>query len=385
MTTLRKTKRPSIPFKTQMKLWTLSAGRCEFLSCNEILWRDSLTFSEGNYSNIAHIISWVPSGPRGDSVLSPKLARDISNLMLLCQNHAKMIDIKKNIRRYSVERLLSFKRLHEARIRTQTDIKESRKTTVIRLQSNIRGRRVEVPQSDIYSALIAENRYPADEKGVFLDLTAIDYSPDRSFWDTAVKQINAGLDRTIPRGNDELRHTHLSIFGLAPIPLLVYLGYKIGNTIPSDIYVKTRGRNWRLTEKSSKKPPVRFVARHPRQRAGSKEVVLSIAISGSNSVGDIKMAIGKPIPIYELRIAHPGLDVIKSAKDLEVFRREYRSIMDEIRERHGKKVKIHLVAAVPSCAAIVCGGEILHGVDPSLIVYEHGDRSSGLFRALKLN
>ncbi len=381
----KKLKRPTIPIRTQIKLWTLAAGRCEFLGCNEKLWRDSLTFTEGNYSNIAHIISWTQTGPRGDPILSPKLATEFDNLMLLCEKHAKMIDEKKNIFKYTREKLRSFKKLHEDRIKIQTDINEERKTTVIRIQSNIRGRKVEVPQSDVYRALISENRYPNDEKGIFIDLTSLDYSYDSSFWDTALRQIESIVERGLSRGNDELTPTHISIFGLAPIPLLIYLGFKLGNTIPADIYVKTRGRNWYLTDGSPKPSRIRFDIKRPKFHSKPRDVVLAIAVSGLNSKNVIQKAIGrKSFPVYEMRTVRPSLDTIKSAEDLEIFRKNYRDILDEIRERCGKNVRIHLISAIPSCAAITCGREILHGVDPTLIVYEHGNQSTGLFSAIEV-
>lgn len=382
----KKITRPAIPIKTQMKLWTLSAGRCEFLGCNEIVWRDSLTFTEGNYSNIAHIISWTPTGPRGDQVFSPKLATNFNNLMLVCGKHGKMIDEKNNIDRYTIDKLQSFKSLHEERIKIQTSVKEARKSTVIRLQSNIRGRRVEVSQSDVYIALLEENRYPADEKGILIDLTSLDYSADNSFWETARRQIDSKIDREFSQGNDELRHKHLSIFGLAPIPLLVYFGFRISNTVPSEIYIKTREKNWHLGLEAGEDSKTEFKIIEPEFSSKPKEVVLSVAVSGSNSEFDIRKAIeGNDFPVYELRAIQPGIDFIKSSKDLENFRQAYRMILDKIREQCGKEVVIHLLAAVPSCAAIILGREVLHGVDPPILVYEHGDQSSGFFRVIEVN
>src|SRR3989344_1736754 len=155
---IKKEKRPPIPEKIQLRLWVLTAGRCEFPGCNKLLIRDELTLSPGNYSNISHIISWTSSGPRGDAELSPKLAADFSNLMLMCQPHGKQIDIKENLSIYTVDFLRQCKESHEQRIKIQTEIDVSRKTTAIRIQSNIRGRRVEVPHTEVYTALINAGR-----------------------------------------------------------------------------------------------------------------------------------------------------------------------------------------------------------------------------------
>ena len=75
-------------------LWAISAGRCQYRGCNKALYFDILTKRNYNQAYIAHIVSDSPNGPRGDIENSPKLADDISNLMLLCDSHHRFIDEK---------------------------------------------------------------------------------------------------------------------------------------------------------------------------------------------------------------------------------------------------------------------------------------------------
>ena len=76
-----KKKRPAIPENVKRELWIKSGGRCEFRGCNKYLYKDGVTKQPRNLANIAHIVSWTPTGPRGNQN-SEKLATDISNLML---------------------------------------------------------------------------------------------------------------------------------------------------------------------------------------------------------------------------------------------------------------------------------------------------------------
>ena len=377
-----KPKRPHISIKTQLQLWVVSAGRCQFPGCNEFVLKDSTTLTEGNYSNIAHIISWTPTGPRGDSVLSPKLAKDISNLMLMCLNHGKMIDTKKNIPTYTVDFLRKCKEVHENRIKLQTSIDISRKTTAVRLQTNIRGRLVSVSQPDVYTALIAAGRYPHDEKGIHIDLTNLHYSADKSSWETATKQIDATLSSALTVGNNERKEDHFSVFGIAPIPVLAYLGFKLGNTIPADIYIKLREKPWSRT---SSDPKLAFTLAKPRSKDKTETIALSIAISGTTSQSEIEKRLGKNIPVYEIKLKKSQIDQIECIEDLESFRKLYRETIDEIRELHGKKCKIHLFGAMPTCAAIICGREIIHGVDPTIVMYEYLNQEEGFIPALTIN
>lgn len=375
-------KRPSIPLRTQLKLWVISGGRCQFPGCPEFLLHDRLTLSEGNYSNISHIISWTASGPRGDIVLSPKLGKDISNLMLTCQVHGKLIDKKENIQTYTVDFLGKVKEEHENRIKIQTEIDVARKSTTVRLQANIRGRLASISQSDAYTALIAAGRYPNDEKGIHVDLSTLHYSADTSAWNTAMNQINISLANAFAVGNDQKKHEHLSVFALAPIPILVYLGFKLGNTIPADIYIKLRERPWHRVSAVSK---LQFTFSRPKKKIKSQTVALSIAISGQTKLNEITKIVGKDTPMYEIKLKKAEIDQIESIEDLESFRKSYREAIDKIRECHGKKCKIHLFGAMPACAAVVCGREIIHGVDPSILVYEHMDQEEGFSYALTIN
>ena len=82
----------SVPEAVKLRLWGRAGGRCEYDGCNDRLWLDSLTKFEFNAAYVAHIIADSPGGPRGDSVLSDKLKADISNLMLICDKHHRLVD-----------------------------------------------------------------------------------------------------------------------------------------------------------------------------------------------------------------------------------------------------------------------------------------------------
>ncbi|MFR3003903.1 MAG: hypothetical protein ACLTML_00425 [Blautia faecis] len=94
-----KKKRPAIPENVKRELWIKSGGRCEFRGCNKYLYKDGVTKQPRNLANIAHIVSWTPTGPRGNQN-SEKLATDISNLMLTCSEHNNLIDDPRYVEMY---------------------------------------------------------------------------------------------------------------------------------------------------------------------------------------------------------------------------------------------------------------------------------------------
>src|SRR5262245_18903511 len=90
-------RRVSLPDYVIAYVWARAAGRCAFLGCNAAVWMDVLTTKEANVGKLAHIVAASPDGPRGDPIESPKLAKDPSNLMLLCGAHHDLVDSKQNV------------------------------------------------------------------------------------------------------------------------------------------------------------------------------------------------------------------------------------------------------------------------------------------------
>ena len=145
--------RPHIPKSVQTHLWLRAGGRCEFRGCNKILYEDQVTQDPINEANIAHIISWTESGPRGDKILSPQLATDITNLMLTCPEHNHLIDSGENIEKYSVSFLQEMKREHEDSIRELTGLRTQLPKRVIELKSMIHGQRPSITPKEEADAL----------------------------------------------------------------------------------------------------------------------------------------------------------------------------------------------------------------------------------------
>src|SRR5208337_472785 len=121
--------RSNIPERIKIRIWGKAAGRCQYAGCNKPLWIDSLTKIEFNAAYIAHIIAERPDGPRGDQEFSEKLKDDISNLMLMCDEHHRLID-REDVEGHPVGKLQEMKRRHESRIALLTSIAENKKSHV---------------------------------------------------------------------------------------------------------------------------------------------------------------------------------------------------------------------------------------------------------------
>jgi hypothetical protein len=376
-----KNKRPKIPDDVKLKLWVLSGGRCEFPGCNKYVWRDGLTLKDDNFAQMAHLIAVSPNGPRGNAVLSPKLAKEFSNLMLLCLNHSKLIDGKhKNV--YPLDFLLKYKAQHEARIRIQTAIGPDMATTVLQFIANIRERKMEIVQSHAYEAVLP--KFPSDEKGILLDFTNKEGTGDKSYWKNFAKEINTSVQRALTIGNDRQRIQHLSVFAIGPIPLLIYLGNRIGGATPADIYKKHRDTdNWTWNKEPKNYSFKYKVERDLKNKSGSK-IALVLSLSGKVASEEVKKVL-KNGPLYEITIPTPDRDFLHYRSQLIEFSSIYRALLTEIRERHGNDCEIYIFPAIPVSIAVTCGRELLPKADPGIIVYDYDQARGGFVSTLKIN
>ena len=199
-------------------LYVRAGGRCEFDGCNQYLLEHHLTLAEGNYAQMAHIVAFREYGPRGKANNRPKSINKVDNLMLLCSGCHHLID--ENSKQYTVATLREYKKHHEERIRHVTSLGPDLKTTVVQLKAIIGSQTVAIPIAQVSEAVAP--RYPTDTHGLVIDLTKI-YGDDESFIKTATRTIDRELEHLYAPGMDLEYTRHISLFALAPIPLLVYL------------------------------------------------------------------------------------------------------------------------------------------------------------------
>lgn len=262
-----------IPDQTRLLLYVRAGGRCEFNGCNTYLLEHHLTQKEGNFGESAHVVAFNKGGPRGKTRSRPKNVHDISNLMLLCPLCHRLID--DNPQNYTVATLHEYKQQHEERIYLVTGLGPDLKTTIVQLKSNIGDHTVAIPAPQVIEAVAP--RYPSDRHGHIIDLTTI-HDDGEAFTKTAMNTIQRELGRVYAPGMDVERTRHISLFALAPIPLLVFLGSKLSNKVTVDFYQRHRDTgNW-IWKKDG--VPVSYQFGQLRGGTDRTKVALMLSLSG---------------------------------------------------------------------------------------------------------
>lgn len=366
---------------TELSLVARAGGRCEFRGCNEFLYTHPLTGEVGNFGENAHIVAFREGGPRGDAPDRPIDIDDVDNLMLLCRRDHKLIDDNED--RYTVEELRAHKCEHEARIKRVTGLGPSAQTTVLQLTAMIGTFKPVIGRSEISAALMP--RYPADWVSN-IDLTALGAETPGAMYELACRRIDQEVDKLHANGGDLERTQHLSVFALAPIPLLIKLGHAIGNKVATDFFQCHRNKpeRWSWFEGEE---PVRYKVTELAAGSDATKVALVLALSGPVSSASLPTAVDGRFSVYEISLVDrlPTTAFMRQREDLEAFRETYRSFLAEIRGRHPALRELHLFPAVPAPVAVVCGFDLLPKVDPELVIYDNVSEEGGFTERLRVN
>ena len=388
MTTKRKPKsmitRKTIPDHTRLKLWVKSAGRCEFSGCNKPLWRNDLTLSDGNFGEMVHIIGASKEGPRGNEE-SANLQIEFSNLMLMCHQCHKEIDA--NPKDYPPEKLRGWKSRHEDRIEIQTGYsKDIHKSTVLLFSVNISERIVPINRQAYLNAM--RPKFPSDEKGIKIAKANFGGHRDEKHWKVLAEEIQEEIKTSFKEGINEERIKHLSVFALGPMPLLMFLGKCIGDTIPTDLYQSHRNItdtnhtwSWPQEEQHTE---TRYTVKPLQIKKDSKNVAIVLSLSAKIPAKRYVKLVSEGFSIYEITIENPSMYFLKSPKQIEGFSREYRKLLNEIQVTHGDFCQILIIPAVPAPIAVECGRVLLPKSDPEIFACEYDDQN-GLRTVLKIN
>lgn len=292
-------------------LWVLAAGRCQYRGCNKSLREDIVTKKKFNQAYIAHIVADSSDGPRGDVLRSEQLSDNISNLMLLCDAHHRLID-NHEIEEHPEYLLLEMKKEHEDRISRVTSIANEMQSYIITYKANV-GHFTPNLSYQIVSQYLLPNYYPAISEAIDLSMSNnLNKDSDSDYWAIEEKNLKVQFNRKLLQAFAKGDIKHVSIFAFAPIPLLVKLGTLINNIYPAEIHHKIRVPDtWNLSDESH---PNNFRIIYPTEKLS--KVALNISISANIENGRITSVLGQDCSIYTLTIDEPNTNFLQNKNNL---------------------------------------------------------------------
>ncbi len=359
---------------TRLVLWARGAGRCYL--CNQNLIGDLVTGAEDrNFGFVAHIVAENSGGPRGDKIRSPQLVNDVTNLMLLCHKHHKLIDVDRP-GDYPEPRLLQIKADHERRVEILTEVTPDRASYVLRYAANIGSHQSPITYEQTAAAMLPD-RYPAEGRQTLdIELGGSARTDDEEeFWNIELENLRRQYSRKVTERLEKREISHLSVFALAPQPLLIELGKLLGDITPASVHQRHREPvGWRWAEDGE---PLGYETLVEQRSLDS--VALVIAVSARVDLERIRKTLGAQISIWSIQARNPHNDILRRSSDLQSFRQVVRAVFDRIKASHPAAQSIHLFPIMPVSCALEVGRVWMPKADLPLTIYDE-NRKLGGFR-----
>lgn len=364
-----------------MLLWGRAAGRCEFSSCNRPLWKSPVTQEPVNIAQKAHIYAFSSGGPRGNRGLPKRLLNSAQNLMLVCCDCHKIMDKDQGGTKYSADLLQKWKEEHERRIETVTGVNPEKKSHVLLYGAKIG--KVDSPLSFNEAALaMFPAWYPAEDRPLELGVVNDSFeNRDKEFYEKEEFSLARKYRRMVGERLAERSIRHISLFALAPQPLLVRLGSLLTDVNGVLVYVRSREpQSWQWR---SHPPGFKYKVIRPQRRVGPPVLVLSL--SDHIPEKDVRAAVGRRATFWTVTVRKPNNDFLRSRRQLSEFRECARHLMVDIEKMHGKSGLLHIFMAAPAAIAVELGRIRMPQANLKWRLYDRVRARGGFIRVLDID
>ena len=235
----------------------------------------------------------------------------------------------------------------------------------------------------MYGAQIAEDNpllsYPKVIEALDKDIIPADGSPFKIQMDEVVPtegqdnwrvqekfltdKIHQGLFPFMRQTSDI---AHVSLFAIAPMPLLVKLGTLLNEKYTVDVFQKHRNPdNWKRFEGAFPE----FIVNRPSDN--SKQPVLALSLSDT-IIERINALYGSNASIWEVTVENPNMDMMRTIEQQQQFRQIMRDLLSEMSKSPSyDTINVHM--AVPVSCAIELGRVWMPKAHKTLKLYDYNN------------
>lgn len=374
------TKSRDITDAVRFILWGKAAGRCQFNGCNKLVWKNPVTQEDVNIAQAAHIYAFSEDGPRGNKGISDEDLNSFRNLLLTCHACHKTIDTKGKELRYSVELLQQWKADHESRIERVSGIDPDHHSHIV-----LFGRGIGDVQSplryDRAAAAMFPKHFPAADRVIELGTGASERTErDEEFWRLELADLEKRFGRLLCEPLADGDVSHLSVFALAPMPLLIRLGTLLTDIRDVEVYQLHRdpkGWKWPSEDKT-----IAIELQKPETLTGAPALVISLSATISDD--RIHRVLGQDASIWRLTIPKPTQECVRSRADLNAFYLDVLKAMDAIKEVHGESHPLSIFPAAPVSAMVKLGLARQPKADLDWIIYDEVKELGGFVETIRI-
>lgn len=377
-------KRQDIPQNVREILWAKTAGRCEMIGCNKLVYESAITHDCVKAGEVAHNIAASENGPRGNEKpfwhhidsSDDTNYNAIDNLLLLCPECHTEVD--KNPQKYTVEILREMKWRHERRIRILTQITDDRECLLVSFVAPIAKRTFHLTQDDMAVSLSRSYYFSGQENRIDLSINS-----DIKDGEAVKLQANIlqGRFTTFVKPRLEEQRRTVAVFALAPIPLLIYLGTLFPTGTRLLIFQKLR--NSTISEwywaPSCNISSVFSTVTPPKP---NQKHLPCLVLEGTDYISDERIMSSiqeseDKVDIWRIQAKSPRYDLECNDGVLKEWNALILETMNKMRSIYGHHIPIRIFPAINNALAIETGIARLEKTDPEWIIYDNIETEQG--------
>lgn len=197
------------------------------------------------------------------------------------------------------------------------------------------------------------------------DLATLDWA------DVRAAQARACKSKLEPELRDHPGY-RLVYYGLAPIPLALDLGYRVGGI--ADVAVCLQHHDSKRWEWPADvvEPPALLEVKLPQDGSRARgDVIIRVSVSHRVSPEETRDVVPEPLCEIDIGLVHPAEDAMRSPEDLEAIVRQFNSAIDAIKDRYPHVEMIHLFASVPVGLAFKLGTSLNPTIHAPVQTYQY--------------
>jgi len=158
------------------------------------------------------------------------------------------------------------------------------------------------------------------------------------------------------------------------------LGMLLSDIPTADVYQLHREPpDWRWQEHPD---GFEYAVVEPDSFDGAPALNVSLSVTVIND--RISEVLKEPDSVWMMTIEHPNNDFLKSRLQLQMFRQEFRKLLNRMKAKHREASVIHLFPTVPLSVAVEIGRVWMPKADLPIRVYEQNRKLGGFAPILDL-
>ena len=164
----------------------------------------------------------------------------------------------------------------------------------------------------------------------------------------------------------------IALFALAPQPLLIKLGFLLGDETDLMVFQRSRtSAGWNAVDDAK---ATSFERKMTGGKEGASEAILILSVSGQVNRQSLPLEEKfQELPTYEIIASDPGVNAADSSKSLEQFKTDSAEMIYQIHEENPYVRRLHIFPAMPSSLNVMLGATLNTSVIPQYLIYEKRD------------